>query len=311
MPPNQVLLAAGAGVASALLFTTLVTGSLGAIILAYLAPLPVFAAGLALGVSAAAIAGAAGTLATLAVSGLILAIMFAVLVVLPAVVVSRQALLNRPARDGGVEWYPPGLTLMWLAGAATIVFAVLVLAMAGDPGGLEGFTRAYLSRSLQGLMPGDAPPGSIDELAIPLARFLPGLVAVSWLFMSAVNAVLAQALLVRSGHNRRPSPRVADIELPSWLPVGAAIAAAGAFMPGFAGFVGANLLMIALAVSFFAGLAVIHTAAARWNNRLAWLTLMYTFTIVFTWPAVLIALLGIVETWTGLRQRFASGPPQS
>jgi len=192
---------------------------------------------------------------------------------------------------------------------------VLVLATASLPGGLEGFTREFLMRAFQ---PADEtspnalglPAESAAQLAADLARYLPGIVAVSWMVMMAVNGALAEGVLVRFGLNRRPAPRVADIELPKWLPLGLAIAAAGAFMPGTAGFIGGNLLLIALATFTFAGLAVVHTLAESWNNRPLWLLVIYSLTIVFTWPAVLLAVLGIIETWLGLRQRLVR-PPQT
>ncbi len=315
MPASQLLVAAGAGLVGAMLFASLITGSVAAFILAYLAPLPLFAVGLALGVGAAAVAAAAGTLAVLAVGGLLLGTLFALLNAVPAAFISRQALLNRTTADGRVEWYPPGRLVLWLAGVATAVFTVLVLATASLPGGLEGFTREFLMRAFQ---PADEtspnalglPAESAAQLAADLARYLPGIVAVSWMVMMAVNGALAEGVLVRFGLNRRPAPRVADIELPKWLPLGLAIAAAGAFMPGTAGFIGGNLLLIALATFTFAGLAVVHTLAESWNNRPLWLLVIYSLTIVFTWPAVLLAVLGIIETWLGLRQRLVR-PPQT
>lgn len=69
--------------------------------------------------------------------------------------------------------------------------------------------------------------------------------------MIAVNGALAQALLVRFGHNRRPTPRVSDIELPRWAlaPVAAALGLA-ILTDGTAGHFGSNLSLV-LCLPFF------------------------------------------------------------
>lgn len=312
MPVSQLLLALGAGLAAAALFASLLTGSTMAFLFAYLAPLPIFAAGLAFGVGVAAVAGATGMVATIVIDSMMFALVFAVLNVLAPVVLTRQAMLNRATAAGGIEWYPPGALLLWLAGLVIAVFIALVVYLSGFPGGMEGQLQRSLTRVFQaGGFPQEFSGASAEQMTRAIARFLPGIVAVSWMVMSALNGVLAQALLKRFGWNLRPSPRMADIRLPSWMPVAGAIAAVGAFMPGFAGFIGGNLLLIALAVFAFAGLAVIHAMAGAWKNRMLWLVLIYTVMIIFTWPVILVAVLGVAETWMGWRHRFISRPPRS
>jgi hypothetical protein len=311
MPASRTLLAVGAGLTAAILFAAWLSGSLWALALTYLAPLPLFAAGLSLGVGAAAIAATSATLAVLVAGGFALAAFFALVNAAPALFLVRQALLQRPHASSGTEWYPPGMLVMWLAGIATAAFAILILVNSGAEGGLEGHMRASLAQTLKAFAPPDAPEGVNEAVAAALARYMPGLLAVTWMQMTALNAVLAQSLLVLAGRNLRPPPRMAEIELPSWLPLGAAIVAAGAFMPGFSGFAGANLLVIVLATFLFAGLAVVHTLASTWNNSRLWLTLVYVFTFVFTWPAILMAFLGVADTSLGLRRRISARPPGS
>jgi Predicted membrane protein (DUF2232) len=311
MPASRTLLAVGAGLSAAILFAAWLSGSLWALALTYMAPLPLFAAGLSLGLGAAAIAATSATVAVLVAGGFALAVFFALVNAAPVLFLVRQALLQRRQADGGTEWYPPGMLVMWLAGIAVAAFAALILAHTGTEGGLEAHMRASLAQTLKSFAPPNAPPGANEAVATVLARYMPGLLAVTWMQMMALNAVLAQYLVALAKQNLRPSPRMADIELPSWLPLGAAIVAAGAFMPGFAGFAGANLLLIVLATFIFAGLAVVHAFAGSWNNSRVWLTLVYVFTFVFTWPAVLVALLGVADTSLGLRRRISTRSPGS
>ena len=55
---------------------------------------------------------------------------------------------------------------------------------------------------------------------------------------------------------------------------------------------------------FFMGLAVIHTLSRPWSARTLALAMFYLFLIVFHWPVAVIAALGLVEQWVGLRQRI-------
>jgi uncharacterized protein YybS (DUF2232 family) len=309
MPASRTLLAIGAGLTAAILFAAWRSGSFLALALTPFASLPLLVAGLSLGVSAAVIAAVAATIAVLLVGGMALAIIFAVINAAPVVFLARQALLQRRGSNQQTEWYPPGMLVMWLAGIATAGFIALLIANIDADGGLEAQLRTSMADALKQMAPPDAPEGANEAVANMFARFVPGVFAVAWMQMIALNAVLAQAILAFAKQNLRPSPRMADIELPAWLPVGAAIVAVGAFMPGFSGFVGANLLLVVLATFVFAGLAVIHAFAAGWNNSRLWLTLVYIATLGFTGPAVLVALLGVADTSLNLRRRIAARTP--
>ncbi len=109
---GALLGALGAG-----LYLTVLTGSPGAMILVYLAQLPLFAAGLWLGIGAAAMAALTASAVLLAAGGVIAAALFAGLYAAPVVLLVRQALLARNGPEGALEWYPPGLLTAWLTGA--------------------------------------------------------------------------------------------------------------------------------------------------------------------------------------------------
>ncbi|MBI3451449.1 MAG: DUF2232 domain-containing protein [Rhodospirillales bacterium] len=310
--PGFTLVAVGAGVASAMLYSSLLLGAPGALIFAYLAHLPLFAVGLWVGVGGVLIASLAGTVFVAVVGSAMLAGFFAVLNAAPAILLSRQALLNRARPDGSTEWYPPGKLVLTLASLAAGAFIGL-MAYVG-PQQIEDTLAEFLRRGLTNMM-ADAPSSDrVATMARQIAHFFPGIVAASWMVMVAVNGALAQGLLVRFGRNARPSLAVADIELPIWLAGAAAIAALGAQLPSFSsfvGFVGTNLLVVAIVAYVFAGLAVVHTFARRWSASAFWLIAVYVLMITLGWPIVLVAGLGFIEPWAKLRQRFAGGPPQN
>lgn len=277
-------------------------GSPGSMILIYLTQLPLFAAGLWLGVSASVLAGLSASLILLAASGIMAAVIFASLSAAPVFLLVRQALLARAGPEGAVEWYPPGLLTAWLAGLGLAGIAATLLLL-GGPAGVQAALRDVLSPVLARLF--DENTSDRDELLGFLALIMPGIVAASWMVMAATNGSLAQGLLARFGVSWRPSPDLAMLELPTWLPVLLAFAAAATAFGGAPRFLGVNVIIV-LAVPFcLAGLAVLHTIARRFPRPAIPLVTFYVLAGVFGWPLLLAALLGLLESSIGLRRRFA------
>jgi hypothetical protein len=139
----------------------------------------------------------------------------------------------------------------------------------------------------------------------PWIFLFPGLMATSWLVMVVLNAVLAQALAVRLGWNRRPSPDLTRLELPSWLwpALGAAGLVALLGEHGW-GFLGRSLLIVFVVPYVFLGLAVIHTLVRRWSHPGWLLAAVYGALVLLGWPILAVLLLGFVEDWAHLRRRL-------
>jgi len=300
---RDTAIAIGLGAISAGFLLTTLTGSMGALIFTYLTPLPLFVAGLAFGLPKALIASVAG-LAGASYLGLPTALTYGLAVAAPAVLLTRQALLQRVAGDqGAVEWYPPGLLLAWLAGIAGAGFVTLALLYSGGPNGLPGLFEPSLTQMFQAL--GIAEAKQAAAMAAIWAPLIPTMLAVAWMLLIAVNGILAQGLAVQLHRNLRPSPDIAAIELPQALLFALAIAVAAHFVAGLVGFVGEGLAMI-LAVPFvFQGLAVVHVLARR--SALKWPLLVgfYLMLMIFGGLLLLVAVLGLIEQWAHLRRRFA------
>jgi hypothetical protein len=81
--------------------------------------------------------------------------------------------------------------------------------------------------------------------------------------------------------------------LPAWILTG-----------GFAEMT-ANLLLVALVLFMFQGLALGHAAVKQFGNNQAWLLMMYVV-IMFTLPygLMLAAVLGVLDNWFDFRARF-------
>lgn len=300
--PRAAGIAALFGGVAALPYLLAPSGSLGAMILVCLAQLPLFAAGLWLGVAASIIAGIAGSVILVPAGDLLTAVVFAGLNAIPVVLLVRQALLARTGAGAAIDWYPPGLLSAWLTGLGLAALAAAMVVL-GGPDAMQATLREALAPALDRGF--DAYPTSRDELLGSVAFVLPGILAVSWMAMAATNGILAQGLLARFGANWRPSPDMAALGLPVWIPVLFALAAGVMLLGGTARFVGVNV-MIVLAVPFsLAGLAVLHSLARRLSRPAVPLVTFYVLAGLFGWPLLLVALLGVLDSSLGLRRRFA------
>ncbi len=320
--PKETLIALGAGVLSAILATAFMMRAPGALFIVYLASLPLFMSGLALGPRAVAISGAVGFMAAGLIGGGWLAGIFGITLALPAWLVVRQMLLQRPPIGPGeaqdspltapqtspratqVEWFPPGEMLCWLTTLAAALFMMSALASLWAGQSLSELVTTNLAQVLNEVAHGMAPSRQ-EEAVTMMTPLFPGAVGVSWLVMTIVNAALAQGLLVRLEHNLRPSPAYADLELPNWMSwplIGSAVLAL--MGSGEMEYTGRNLAMILAVPYFFLGLAVVHSWARRVAHTGMVLVAFYLVLVVSGWATLLIAGIGILEQWTGIRNRF-------
>ncbi len=290
------------GVVGGSLYLAVVLGSPGALILVYLTQLPLFVAGLWLGIGAAAIAGATATLVLLAASDAMAALLFAAINAVPVVLLVRQALLAQRQEDGTVLWYPPGLLTAWLTALALGGLGAAFFAL-GGPQALLADLRTVVAEALSRLS--YEGPVSLTQIANALALVTPGIIAASWMVMVVINGVLAQGLVARFKVNWRPSPDLASLDLPIWITAALAIAIGLTLFGGIPRFIGINAA-IALIVPFaLAGLAVLHTATRRLAHPAMALVVFYVLAALFGWPLLIAAALGLCETWLGLRRRLA------
>jgi len=302
------LAATGAGLLSAALHATLLTGSLGSLVFAYLAQLPLFLLGLWMGAGGVIIAGGIATVALALAGGFTFALAYVLINAVPAGVMTWLAQLNRPKPDGSVEWFPAGSLTLGLLAVGVAAFLGFCVSLLGEPGGAEGLLSRMIANGIRAFAAPNIDAGTLTNTASAIARVFPGVVIASWMAMVLANAVLAQGLLARFGRNFRPSPAMADIDLPAWLRSALAIVLIGAFLPGTAGFLGTNLAVILSVGYALAGLGVVHALLRNSPHRAPLLGAAYLFMFVFGWPIAIAALLGLAEPWLNLRRRVAGGP---
>jgi hypothetical protein len=313
-----VLIGLGAGAASALLFASIASGSPLSFVLANFAQLPIILAA----VGWTHLAGLTGAL--IATAGLALvttgsvALAFLLSIGLPAWWIGYLALLGRPSQSNpaATEWYPVGRIVVWTAILAALVVMITLTRYGFDAAQMEAGLRRELERGLRFLagVPSGSPlqiPGMRDpeRLLDVLVPIIPPLKATALTATSLLNLWLA-ALIVRvSGRLNRPWPQIAQMSFPQFAVTVLAIAVAGTFLPDLIGLASGVLAASLLLAYALLGFAVVHVLTAGFTGRGFMLSGLYFTVGLFGWPIVLMSLLGLLETATGLRARSAARRP--
>jgi hypothetical protein len=314
------LVGIGAGLCSALLVASVLSGSPLSVALLYLAPLPILIAALGWSHWAALAAGAIAAITlALAFGRLSPLIFFSIGVGLPAWWLGYLALLARPhgangapgepAAPDALEWYPIGRLVLWSA----LLSAVLVAAALLQFGGNAAIIRATFHANFRMLVAEQthvATPDAATEAVITAIVFLlPAAAAALTTLIQLFNLWLAARIVRISGRLRRPWPELAELRFPAATTVALAAALAACFVPGNVGMF-AQLPTASLLIAYAAvGCAVIHAITRPLPIRAMLLGGLYAAIAVLGWPLLLAALLGLADVALDLRARFATGAP--
>ncbi|MHA1597252.1 MAG: DUF2232 domain-containing protein [Alphaproteobacteria bacterium] len=302
---KDTLTAIAAGCISAFASMAFLSGIPGALLIVYVAPLPLLLAGLAMGQQAAALASISGIVITGLVGGATAGMLFAVFHGLPMWMIARLALLRRSQADGTPgDWYPSGSILAMMSVYAAGGLIVALVSASPEDGGLRNMIATYLDQVFAVMMP-DIDAAILNELIEAMVPMFPGYVGISWMVMVSINVAGATAVLKRAGRAQRPPLKMSELVLPdwlSWLLIGAAVVA----LIGADGlqFAGRNLALILAVPFFFLGLSVVHTVANRTTFPGMFLVGFYVFLLLTGWIAFVVIAAGLAEQWTGLRGRL-------
>lgn len=310
--PRALLLALALGGLSALAHAAVLLGGMGGLILALLASLPLFYAGLTAGPRGALVAGAAGTVMSLTL-GLWPAVGYVTQVALAPVLLTNRAVLFRTGPDETTEWYPVGHLIGWLTGIAAVALTAAHLWFIGGEtslvGQLQVGLRAYLAEvQRQGLFQQmQVSPEELSAMAMTMARLVPGVAACFWIMLMAGNGALAQGLALRFGKAIRPATPLSGMELPNWLVMALAVSIGLSFAGGAVTELGTGLSMVFAIPFLFQGCAVVHAAARLTSFPGILLGAFYALLVVIGAIVMLVILLGLLEQWIKLRRRL--NPP--
>ena len=244
-----------AGLVSALLALAALRGLPFGTVLFWFAPFPLLAAGLAFRWPTAAQASLVGAAVTLLGSGPVATIAWGLLFAAPAVLMVRLAL---PAAQGGPLALGLPFAMLALWPAALLVAAEI--RFANEPGGLSGVLLTVVEQALARM--GASPDAGGEAFAEMIVRIKPLAFALWFGVMTALNASIAQRIVLRHGLMVAQPARWSVALLPGWYwKLALAVGVAALVVPEGPGFVvesAALMLAVPLALQ---GLAVAHVTS--------------------------------------------------
>ena len=199
-----------------------------------------------------------------------------------------------------MEWYPVGRLVLWCAIIGTLIVVAAIPNFGTDQESLQAGLRKVYERILQD-------PAVVDMLVVAV----PPAAAVFSTLTNIFNLWLAGRIVKVSGKLKRPWPDVPAMTMPTSAMVALAAAIAGSFLPDLVGVL-AGVLAASLLMAFaILGFAVLHAITRGLGSRAILLSGAYAAAIVFFWPLLAIAMLGLAENAFNIRARVLSkrGPP--
>lgn len=262
------------------------------------AAIPVAAIGLTFGLAEAVLVAAFTLLLTGLLASPPLAISFAILLILPILFLVRMALLSRPLDDSGQYVFYPAHRLMLMAMAiGGLGAAVMQLSFIATPGGLtQSLANVIASSPDIGRTLDQVYDISSPEQINQVARWMLISGFAFWPISLLTSLLIAQAFMVKSKKNLRPSPNYHALTLPALLqPLLAALLLFGLMLDGWLSTLALTLASIVLSGYFLLGLAVIHAISRLWKGRGLFLGALYFFLLMMAWVVIPVTLMGLLD----------------
>jgi predicted membrane protein DUF2232 len=307
-----VLVGLAAGVASALVFASIASGSALSIPLFYLAPLPILIAAMGWSQVSGLIAAGVAALGLGIAFGSMLFVVFLAGVGLPAWWLGYLALLARPVTNGGtghLEWYPVGRLVIWASLLGSLVVVAVMLRFGFDAESIQSGLQRALEMLFQVRVPADtnasARSAEVGEFVAWLTIWIPRIAAIATILASLFNLWIAGRVVGVSGRLKRPWPDLSAIAFPSWVPLLLALVIAGTFTPGLLGLLCWILTASLLTAYMLLGFAVLHATTRTLGGRVFILAGSYLTVMLLGWPALALAILGLLDSALDIRGRVA------
>ena len=320
---QRISIAIGAGLAAALLFAVMAKGTLLAMMLAYLAPLPIVIATLGWGLDMGALAAGVASVVVADLVGALSGAVFAASVALPAWLLSFAAVWPRArfypraaAANGEKTWFPVGgiVAVAALIGGlvgAGVLASLVIMIYGGYHKGVESVAAQLipsLTDALDGVM--TLPAGvSIEDFAATIVRLSPAVMAAATCLVFCANLYAGARAVQLSQRLQRPWPNLPEaIVLPQFLGVGLILCAGLALSLHGSGEYVAWIGVGAVGCAYvMQGLAVVHSLSRGLPVRIPVLVALYFGCMVTArWSLPALAIVGLVESLLSLRARRAA-----
>lgn len=300
-----------AGLASALLYASVLTGAVFSILLAYAAPLPLLIAGLGWG-RVSAVTGIVSVTVLLSFTvDVRFAAVFLMWVGVPVALLVYLALLSREGDQPGTrEWYPPGRLIIWICIISTALLGLTVLIGGPDLASFRLELKTALNKLIERSPQLKAyivqqPELDVTRVVEYMVRTLPTISAGLWTISSFVNLWLAARIAQVSGKLERPWPELTDLSYPRTFAWVFAASVLGIFLPGIAGLLSSAFAAAGIFAFFLLGLTTVHAMTKGSPYRYAILGTVYAIVLFLGWAGIpLLVAAGFTECMIGLRRRL-------
>ena len=319
---NNLLLALGTGLLSAVLLMIAASGPLMGTPLAYLTPLPLLILGLS---GKNYFAGVAGALAALLLFGLttpMVAVIYFFLVVLPVTLFCDSATqMQRHASYHGAKADPSSAAAGRLC-ALISVPPVLLLTMLFLYFWFQQNenTQAVLSKTADAIMVTYQNALIEKNIAISpevgkqlvlikntLVNTAPALIGIFWMTLFLINAMIARHVLKRFTQTSPVAFKLSQIKLPHWVII--TFISSGliaAVSDGELGLYSINLAAIIAFPILLSGLGVIHLATEKTGYKKTILFSVYTIILISRWAALMLVFIGMIDHFIKIKAKIES-----
>ncbi len=224
---------------------------------------------------------------------------------LPVILLSHQALLNRRTSAGVLEWYPVSLLMMIWTGLGSLGVGLLILWPDVFIPGADAAALDRLLAELPQITNSMTEADNFRRLFKMLWPFLPGMTMGVWMLTILMNGICAQCFLKNRGQRVRPAIKIQPLTVDSRILIALALTGATAILLPSASFfvlLAQNVALVLLIPFFFVGLETVHVLCKRIRHRRLTLGVFYCFMVVFSWITIAVVALGIFEPWLRLRK---------
>ena len=319
---NNLLLALGTGLLSAVLLMIAASGPLMGTLLAYLTPLPLLILGLS---GKNYFAGVAGALAALLLFGLttpMVAVIYFFLVVLPVTLFCDSATqMQRHASYHGAKADLSSASVGRLCAliSVTPVLLLTILFLYFWFQQNEN-TQAVLSKTADSIMVTYQNALIERNIAISpevgkqlvlikntLVNTAPALIGIFWMTLFLINAMIARHVLKRFTQTCPVAFKLSQIELPHWVII--TFISSGliaAVSDGELALYSINLAAIIAFPILLSGLGVIHLATEKTGYKKTILFSVYTIILISRWAALMLVFIGVIDHFIKIKAKIES-----
>ncbi len=321
---NWIIIGILAGIASGVLYASASAGNFAGMMLASLASFPLFVAGLGWGAATVLLGVIVLGVGYIAVLGPSSGVGAALAIGAAPLMVTWLALQSRPAAaatsaegevaDAGLEWYPEGRLVVWMALLAGTGVSLFVLLNSFGEGGFSQTIASQLEPLFKALaeQPNAPPAEQMEAFRTMLIAALPAGMSIVSVLSMVLSLALAIAVIKRSGMSLRPWAPFSELRFPRWAVWVLSAAAIATFLPGLTGTLGWVFAAALFAAFVVLGVAVMHGLTAGNPMQPMLLGALYFLIIFFNVIVCLpLIILAMTDQAFNLRGRNQPKPPPS